>query len=236
MSARSLLLIRHGQASFGAEDYDRLSAIGEEQSSLLGAWLAATGPAPDLIAMGPRLRHRSTTERCLEAAGIDAQPLVLDGLDELDHHEVLERYRPDLPGPAAVRAELKKSADPQRAFQRLFAEAIARWVGSEHDAEYTRTWSQFRNDTLAALDTLAAHPARTIWAFTSGGPIAIIASALLDAPPAQAFKLSWPLVNTGITRLRLGKVGISKAGATLITYNAWPHLERAGADHLVTLR
>jgi broad specificity phosphatase PhoE len=231
MTTRNVLLIRHGQASFGAEDYDRLSATGEEQSRLLGAWLAAAGTPPDLVAMGPRLRHRSTTELCLEAAGIDAQPLILNGLDELDHHEVLARYRPDLPGPAAVRAELKKSADPQRAFQRLFADAIARWVGSEHDDEYTRSWSQFRIDTLAALDTLTAHPARTIWAFTSGGPIAIIANALLDAPPAQAFRMSWPLVNTGVTRLRPGK-----AGTTLITYNAWPHLERADTRHLVTLR
>jgi broad specificity phosphatase PhoE len=208
MTTRNVLLIRHGQASFGAEDYDRLSATGEEQSRLLGAWLAAAGTPPDLVAMGPRLRHRSTTELCLEAAGIDAQPLILNGLDELDHHEVLARYRPD-----------------------LLADAIARWVGSEHDDEYTRSWSQFRIDTLAALDTLTAHPARTIWAFTSGGPIAIIANALLDAPPAQAFRMSWPLVNTGVTRLRPGK-----AGTTLITYNAWPHLERADTRHLVTLR
>lgn len=231
MSARSLLLIRHGQASFGAEDYDRLSPLGEEQSQLLGSWLATCGSPPDLIAIGPRERHRRTAELCLEAAGIDLAPLTLDGLDEVDHHELLARLRPDLSGPGALRAELKQAPDPHRAFQRLFADAVARWVDGAHDAEYQLTWPRFRSNVMSALQTLTEHPARTIWAFTSGGPIAVLANALIEAPVAQAFRLSWPLVNTGLTRLRLGQ-----RGATLITYNAWPHLEHAGNPQLVTLR
>jgi broad specificity phosphatase PhoE len=231
VSARSLLLIRHGQASFSTDDYDRLSPLGEEQSRRLGAWLAACGSTPDLIAIGPRERHRRTAELCLEAAGIDHAPLMLDGLDEVDHHELLARHRPDLSGPGALRAELKQTPDPHRAFQRLFADAVARWVDGVHDGEYQLTWPTFRSNVMHALQTLTAHPARTIWAFTSGGPIAVLANALLDAPVAQTFKLSWPLVNTGLTRLRLGQ-----RGATLITYNAWPHLEHTGNPQLVTLR
>ncbi|WEN13427.1 histidine phosphatase family protein [Rhodanobacter sp. AS-Z3] len=231
MSERSLLLIRHGQASFGAADYDRLSPLGEEQSRRLGAWLAASGSRPDLIAIGPRERHRRTAEQCLEAAGVDLPLLVLDGLDEFDHHELLARHRPDLDGPDALRAELKQAADPHRAFQQMFADAVARWVDGAHDAEYQLTWPRFRSKVLTALQTLTEQPARTIWAFTSGGPIAVVANALLEAPPAQTFKLSWSLVNTSLTRLRLGR-----HGATLVTYNAWPHLEQAHADHLVTLR
>ncbi|MEO9216519.1 MAG: histidine phosphatase family protein [Rhodanobacter sp.] len=231
MSARSLLLIRHGQASFGAEDYDRLSAVGEEQSRLLGSWLTACASPPDLIAIGPRQRHRRTAELCLEAAGIKADLLTLNDLDELDHEEVLARHRPDLSGAGALRAELKKSSDPHRAFQQLFADAVARWISGTHDAEYRCSWTQFRANALAALQALNGHAARTIWTFTSGGPIAVIANALLDAPPAQAFRLSWPLVNTGMTQLRPGS-----RGATLITYNTWPHLQPAEHHHLVTLR
>ncbi|OOG46016.1 histidine phosphatase family protein [Rhodanobacter sp. C01] len=226
-----MLLIRHGQASFSADEYDRLSPLGEEQSRRLGAWLAACGSTPDLIAIGPRERHRRTAELCLEAAGIDREPLMLDGLDEVDHHDLLARLRPDLNGSGALRAELKQTPDPHRAFHHLFADAIARWVDGAHDAEYQLTWPTFRGNVMHALQTLTEHPARTTWAFTSGGPIAVVANALLDAPLAQAFKLSWPLVNTGLTRLRLGQ-----RGATLITYNAWPHLEHANGHHLVTLR
>ena len=96
-------------------------------------------------------------------------------------------------------------------FQRLFADAVARWVDGAHDTEYQLTWPRFRGNVMHALQALTEHSAHTIWAFTSGGPIAVLANALMEAPAAQTFKLSWPLVNTGLTRLRLGQ-----RGATLI--------------------
>ncbi|MBE1160178.1 histidine phosphatase family protein [Dyella acidiphila] len=228
---RSVLLIRHGQASFRAADYDHLSEVGEEQSRRLGAWLASCGEVPDLVAIGPRQRHRRTAELCLAAAGIDRPLLQLDGLDEVDHQELLARLRPDLAEEGALYRALKQTPDPYRAFQEMFAAAIARWVEGEHDAQYTQTWSGFRAQVLQALEVLAGHPAKTIWAFTSGGPIAVLANRVLDAPIAQTFTLSWPLVNTSTTRLRLGR-----NGASLVTYNAWPHLQRSEDQSLVTLR
>lgn len=228
---RELLLIRHGQASFSAEDYDQLSPTGERQSALLGEWLAACATSPDLVAVGPRVRHRDTAGHCLRAAGLSLPTMPLHGLDEVDHRELLARLRPDLAAPGALRAAMKQSDDPHRAFQRLFVEALDRWSSGTHDAEYSCSWSTFRANALAALQALAEHSARTIWAFTSGGPIAVIAGALLEVPPSQAFRLSWPLVNTGVTRIRPG----SRA-STLVTYNTWPHLERTGDVQLVTLR
>lgn len=230
MSAPRLLLIRHGQASFGADDYDRLSPVGETQSRVLGTWLAGAQAPPDLVAIGPRQRHRRTAELCLQAAGIDVEWLVMDGLDELDHVEVLARYRPDLADPEAMRTEMRAAAEPRRAFQRLFAAAIERWIAEGHTGQYTRSWPQFRAATLDALQALAAHPARRIWAFTSGGPIAVMVNAVLGAPPARALQLSWPLVNTSMTELRLG------AAASLLSYNNWAHLQTAEHAGLVTLR
>jgi broad specificity phosphatase PhoE len=228
---RSLLLIRHGQASFRSADYDRLSEVGEEQSRRLGAWLAAGGTEPDLVAIGPRVRHRRTAELCLAAAAVERPLLQLDGLDELDHQELLARLRPDLAAPEAIHQALKQTSDPYRAFQELFAAAVARWTGGDHDADYTLSWPRFRAQVLETLQTLSSHAANTIWAFTSGGPIAVATNAAVEAPAAQTFKLSWPLVNTSITRLRLGK-----SGTSLTTYNAWPHLERREDQHLITLR
>jgi broad specificity phosphatase PhoE len=228
---RELLLIRHGQASFHAEDYDQLSSIGAQQSVLLGEWFAECGVKPDLVAMGPRARHRDTTLPCLKAAGVDASPVVLSGLDEVDHIELLARLRPELATPGALRAAMKQEADPYRAFQRLFVDALTRWTGGKHDAEYTHSWDGFRDNVLGALQQLIESPANAIWAFTSGGPIAVIATALLHTPEAKTFDLSWSLVNTGVTRLRLGS-----RGASVVTYNTWPHLERARDERLVTLR
>ena len=43
-----ILLVRHGQASWGAADYDNLSEPGQEQGAVLGSGLAppGSGPAP----------------------------------------------------------------------------------------------------------------------------------------------------------------------------------------------
>ncbi|MHB1271977.1 MAG: hypothetical protein ACYCZD_04260 [Rhodanobacter sp.] len=56
-------------------------------------------------------------------------------------------------------------------------------------------------------------------------------NALVGAPVEQAFALSWPLVNTSLTRVKT-----AAQRQSLISYNSWPHLEHADADHLITHR
>ncbi len=229
-----LLLIRHGQASFGAADYDQLSSVGEQQSRRLGQWLRDSAAAPALIASGTLRRHTQTLQQCVEAAGTDAARLSLPGLDELDHVELLKRHRPDLASHTALGSELARSDDPPRAFQKIFVGAVARWTGGAHDGDYQRTWPQFRAQVLGALQALAERAAADdgdIWAFTSGGPIAVIVTELLGVPVQRTFALSWPLVNTGLTRVRAGP-----RQHQLITYNAWPHLAGAAHAGLVTHR
>ncbi len=226
-----VVLIRHGQASFGEADYDRLSPLGEEQSRHLGQWFRQTRQHADLIATGSMRRQVRTAELCAEAAAVDVPTVTVAGLNELDHVDILTRYRPDLDGTDAWRAEMTRGGDPQQTFQRLFAAAIDRWTSGEFDAQYTRSWPTFRVDVLQALQELAMHTVGTIWAFTSGGPIAVITHALVGAPADNPFALSWPLVNTSLTRLSLGATRHS-----LVSYNSWPHLELTGESRLVTHR
>jgi broad specificity phosphatase PhoE len=227
----NLLLIRHGQASFGAADYDVLSSVGEEQSRRLGQWFGKTGQMPDRIATGHMRRHAQTADLCAHAAGAVADRIVVTGLDEFDHEEVLARHRPDLAAPGALLAEMARAEDPHQAFQQLFSAAVARWIGGECDSDYACSWNLFRERVLASLRELAMQDARTIWAFTSGGPIAVIANALVGAPAEQALAMAWPLVNTSVTRVSLGA-----RRSQLIAYNAWPHLEAVSDAALVTHR
>ncbi len=229
-----LLLIRHGQASFGAEDYDRLSPTGEAQSQRLGTWLREHAEPPALVARGQMRRHAQTAQRCMDAAALDAPMLTLPGLDELDHVELLRRHRPDLPDYDALSAELRRSDDPHRAFQAMFVAAVERWTAGGHDSDYARPWPLFRQHVLAALETLAERALDSVadvWVFTSGGPIAVIAGALFGVPPEHSFRLSWPLTNTGLTRVRPGR-----ERHHVITFNAWPHLAGADSATLVTQR
>ena len=84
-----LLLVRYGQASFGAADYDQLSSLGEEQSRLLGASLAARGVRPDVVLRGSMKRHRQTATAAVAGAGWSTDVVEDDGWDEFDHLSTL---------------------------------------------------------------------------------------------------------------------------------------------------
>ncbi|HEX5739103.1 MAG TPA: phosphoglycerate mutase family protein, partial [Hydrogenophaga sp.] len=56
----TLYLVRHGQASFGAEDYDQLSERGRQQSVQLGRYWAARGLVFDAVITGTLRRHEQT--------------------------------------------------------------------------------------------------------------------------------------------------------------------------------
>ncbi|MGS1069892.1 histidine phosphatase family protein [Burkholderia glumae] len=230
-----IVLIRHAQASFEAADYDRLSPRGEVQAAKLGAWMAARGARPAAIVTGTLRRHAQTATLCAAAAGCADAPLrVLPGLDELDSDELIARHRPELAAREALLAELARAADPRRAFQALFAGAVARWTSGAADADYALAWPAFRANVHAAWEAIVRDGGERggeTWVVSSGGPIAVIVAALVGADPARTFDFAWPLVNTSVSRIRGGR-----RGALLVTYNAWPHLDAAADAALVTHR
>ncbi len=230
-----LVLVRHGQASFGTAHYDKLSVLGEQQSTLLGRWLKRCGIVPDAVATGTPDRQRHTAALCVAECGGPAHTnwLTLDGLGEYDHETVVARFRPDYADPAAMRADLARTDNPRRAFHAMYVQAVARWTGGAHDDDYVESWSAFKARVLGGLRDLVALEDRTIYAFTSGGPITAIVQHLLGLTDARAFEMNWPLVNAGITRLRFS----AETGAvTLATFNAHPHLDETGDPGLVTFR
>ncbi len=231
-----LYLVRHGQASFLADDYDKLSPMGEIQAGLLGAWLTRCGQRPDAVATGRLSRQIRTADLCLEAAESSAtlvERLTLEALDEYDADEVLTRFRPEYVDRPRLNADLRKQGDPRRAFHDIYAPAIARWVAGDHDSDYTTPWRAFQSKTLEGLRTLTQLKARSVWAFTSAGPITAIVQALLGVPDAQAFEINWPMVNTSVTRIRFS----AATGATSLSYlNAYPHLEERTDPALITFR
>lgn len=232
-----IYLVRHGQASFGAADYDRLSDLGVEQSRLLGEWLAGCGQRFDRCVSGGLRRHNQTAEACLAAlpAGLkpDTAPRVDPGFEEYDHQEVLIRYRPDFADSDATQRLLAQSDNPRRAFQKFFAEAMARWMGGQHDAEYRESWSAFKTRCLQALQRCADETgsSQSTIVFTSGGPIAAIVQELLGIPDARAAMLNFALVNSAVTKL------LSQPGRTsLSVLNNHAHLEQAGRTQMITYR
>jgi broad specificity phosphatase PhoE len=232
-----IFLVRHGQASFGAGDYDRLSERGVRQSQLLGQWFGDCGQALSGAAMGGMLRHRQTAEACLAAMPESLRPAGETTIDldfnEYDHHEVLIRLRPDFADPAQMRAVLAQGDNPRKLFQRIFMEAMARWISGRHDAEYRESWGAFRTRCRQALARLIerAGGSQNLVVFTSGGPIAVICQDLLGVDDRNAALLNTGLVNAAVTRL------LYQPGRVSISYlNAFPHLERTRDPADITYR
>lgn len=218
-----VLLVRHGQASFGADDYDVLSETGWEQSRLLGAYLAERGVTPDVVLRGNMRRHRETAEGMVEAAGWAAPVEVDRGWDEFDHLGVVAGY-PDLPQDREL---------DRREFQHYFELATRRWTSGEHDEDYPESFASFRGRVGGALTRACdgAGPGGTMVVVSSGGPVATACGSLV-APdhddPALVWGL-WGRFNTVVVNTSVTRVVVGSTGARLLTFNEHAHLE---GDHL----
>jgi broad specificity phosphatase PhoE len=162
----ALHLVRHGQASFGAADYDRLSPLGVEQSRAAGAALRARGVTPAVVVHGALRRQRETAEALAGAwaespAGVP--PLREDARwAEYDHEALLTRLH-EARGPtpaddgAARSADVaggatagrgpdgpEPPADPRAAFQEALERALGRWTAGGHDADYAESFGAYR--------------------------------------------------------------------------------------------
>lgn len=227
----TIYLVRHGQASFGKDNYDQLSPRGWEQGRLLGQWLADK-VKPGVVVGGHLQRHRETVEAIATGYG----PLLpdmwgMDGLNEFDHMEVIEHLRPEWADRQVMARDLASVPKPAKAFQQLFEKAVARWVSGEYDPEYAETWLSFRQRVLATLDeVIELGDGADVLVSTSGGPIAVIISELLELSDRKTLELNNVIANASVSRLLY-----SGSRRSLSVFNNYSHLE-AEDPALVTFR
>lgn len=199
-----VLLVRHGQASWGAADYDVLSPRGEEQAEAVGRSLADL--APDVVVHGSMQRQRRTAEIATAAAGWDATPRLDERWNEMDHLAVLAAQPKDFDG------------EPDRQqFQAWFEAATTRWTSGKHDGEYAETFLAFRDRVDAGLAELAE--VGTAVVVTSGGPISSVVTDLLHSDLATYARLAPVVINASLTTVVSGRRGL-----TLVSFNEHRHV------------
>lgn len=214
-------LIRHGQASFGASDYDCLSDIGERQAVLTRARM----PEEAQVICGTLRRHQQTAQ----GAAPDASVQHDADWNEFDYLDVIRAHSPALGTQSALVEEMRSKTDPKRAFQTLYASAVDRWASGEHDADYAESRSAFCARVTRALDRLRASRDRPSVVFTSGGPIAAVVQNVLSLSEPATRQIEFTLANASLTSL-----SVAPDRSRLITLNSFNHLE---APHdLVTYR
>lgn len=227
----TLYLIRHGQASFGTPDYDRLSPTGMQQVAHLRDHLEASVALPQRLFSG-RLRRQRETAQILAgeaAAGTEALP----EFDEYDADALLRLHAVRAPAGSAGVPEHGTGSIDARAFQRRLESAGLAWVEGALGDDCPETWTAFRARVARGLESLMAREGRgrRLAVCTSAGVIGAAVGHVLGLADREALRLSWSIHNASITRLQYDGARVS-----LLTFNAVPHLERADRLALITYR
>jgi broad specificity phosphatase PhoE len=234
----SIYLIRHGQASFGADDYDVLSPVGVRQAEVLGGHLAQLGLRLDRCYSGNLRRQQHTAQAALaqfDAAGIGAPAILVDpAFNEFDADAVIRALLPDLlPEEPEALEVLRNPAQNRAEFQRLFSTLVLRWVAGTHDKPGLQSWKGFVEQVRGGLERVLAEADRkdNIAVFTSGGTITALLHLVTGIPADSAFGLNWQIVNTSLNRLKFRGNEV-----TLASFNSHVHLELLRAPELITYR
>jgi broad specificity phosphatase PhoE len=210
-----LFLVRHAQASFGTDDYDRLSELGHTQSRWLGEHFAARGIAFDRTLTGTLRRHRETLAG-MRAGGLQAP--------EADEHPGLDEYEAE----ALLAAWLalsganppERGADRREHF-RMLREALSAWVDGTLPAPGHRSFIEFVTGAQAALEQARSDRSRRrVLLVSSGGPIATLISAVLGSNLGAMVNLNLQMRNTGFSEFRFNDRVIH-----CVSFNNIPHLD-----------
>ena len=244
----TILLARHGQASFGQENYDRLSELGGTQAKMLGQHYANTQRRIDAIFTGNLVRQQDSARHFWQGYQSFAQAnnddmaiatvinfdepesYILPQFDEFNHKDVFVKSAGDFDNQAEISAEIANAQSPNRRLAELFDQAMQRWHGGNNDQDYIESWPQFNERAQQALEQVRTKIAdmrldqnSTVLVFTSGGVIAAITAQLLRQGSQTAYQLNKSLVNTGVTSITL-----KSQRAHLLSMNEYSHLFSEG--------
>jgi broad specificity phosphatase PhoE len=220
----TLFMVRHAQASFGADDYDQLSELGRRQSVRLGEYFAHKAIHFDGLIAGTLRRHKQTLEGILEGMNrLGLEHLSWDGLNEYDSQAVISSIHPH-------KLERPTSPEMYRHHFRLLRDGLAQWMAGVVSPKGMPSYADFVAGVAGALDHVRAnHYGKTVLIVTSGGPIATAVGHVLGTSPETTIDLNMRIRNTSITEF-----AFTPKRHTLVCYNAIPHLEQLDAGEWVT--
>lgn len=228
-----LLFIRHAQASFLSQNYDKLSDLGEKQARLLGGYWAKRNTGFDRAWTGPCVRHKDTArlarDACVHVGLQFPEPVVVPEFDEYQGDEVLQRSLPRLLESSDRIRELHKAFEKSdgsyekfKTFQKMFEAVISMWVDGKISPDGVESWTEFSirvNQRLTQILSAGRHGERVV-VFTSGGPIALAVQRALQLTPQNTLQVSWMSQNCSLSEFLF-----SKDRFTLSTFNSFPHLD-----------
>ena len=214
----TLHLVRHGQASFGADDYDLLSPLGQRQALRLGEYWRERGQAFDAVYSGTLRRHDETLAGIVQGLGGAPAALRLPALNEYDSLALIRAVHPE---------PLVRPDTPERYRQhfRLLCDGLAQWMAGVVSPEGMPSWESFAAGVHGVLEAVRQrHAGQQVLLVSSGGPISAADGAVLGTAPEVTIALNMRIRNSAVTEM-----SISSKRLMLQTFNTLPHL--GGLDH-----
>jgi broad specificity phosphatase PhoE len=219
----TLYLVRHGQASFGADNYDELSELGRKQSVRLGEYFAQKGIGFDGLIAGTLNRHKQTLQGILQGMEQQGEHLSWDGLNEYDAQAVIATVHPH-------KLDKPESPEAYRHHFRLLRDGLAQWMAGATVPKGMPSYKDFVSGVAGALDHVRAnHYGQNVLVVTSGGPIATAVGQVLGVPAQTTIELNLRIRNTSVTEF-----AFTPKRHMLVAYNAIPHLEHPDYAQWVT--
>ena len=218
----NLYLVRHGQASFGAADYDNLSELGHRQSVRLGEYFAGKGLQFDAVITGTLKRHAQTWAGIAQGAGLTHQPLEWPGLNEYDSEAVIKAIHP---------TPLEKPDTPEmyRHHFRLLRDGLTQWMNGVVSPQGMPSYNDFVRGVTSALEHVRKSHTGNVLIVSSGGPISTAVGHVLGTTPETTIELNLRIRNSSVTEL-----AYTPKRHMLVTYNTLPHLDDAAYADWVT--
>jgi broad specificity phosphatase PhoE len=214
----TLYLVRHGQASFGAADYDQLSDLGRRQCERLGAWFASHGVRFDAVLTGTLKRHAQSLVAIEAGLGATHAAQARPELNEYDSHALIRTVH-EGPLPSV------KTAPEARVHFQLLRDGLLRWMQGQTRPEGMPRHAAFIASIEAALAQLREqHGNGVALVVSSGGPISMAVGHVLGLQAEAVIELNLHLRNSAVCEFRMTPKRLH-----LMTFNALPHLD--GAEH-----
>jgi len=229
-----IYLIRHGQASFLAEDYDNLSEKGKLQSQVLGNYFVKNHIHFDKIFIGKLNRHQQTFEgfnTAFLSEKIDLPSPIY--LEELNEHQVPEALTLAYDNFVSQYKEAKKwltemNENPKltrrnsiKMFELFLREYVSGCYNFEHES--VQSWSDFRIQAKKGISNILKNTAKgeTIGVFTSGGTISSIIGDVLEIKEEKIAELNLAIRNASFSQLLF-----SENRCNVLSLNETPHLSK----------
>jgi broad specificity phosphatase PhoE len=231
-------MVRHGQASFGSDQYDHLSEKGVEQSRILSDYLWNLELSFDAVYSGEMIRQKDTAYEMMAVYQQNGIPMpelkILSSFNEYNSKEIIMSFVAEVANRDPVlKKDLEKIFTDKKAFQRVFERAMAKWLSGEHQKPGMQTWDNFKKKVNDGLHSLMKENGRkkNIIIFTSGGPISAAMQIVLGTTDEQSLRFAWQIVNTSVTKFVYDEDRIS-----LASFNSVSHLELQKDKSLITYR